>query len=712
MKLKDSLSFQNIQYEFRMKNLLLFSILVIAACNTSENINYDDWQVYLGDNMSSQYSGLDQINSENVTNLRVAWSYSSNDKHSGNRSQIQCNPLIIDGILYGTSAQLKLFALKGDTGEEIWTFDPFDGNYQSFGMGVNRGLMYFENGDKKRMFYSANQYLYSVDIADGTLDSGFGEGGKLDMKKGLGRDVDKLFLNSNSPGVIYGDLIIMGSRVSESTGAAPGHIRAFDVHTGEQKWMFKTIPHPGELGYDSWPKEAYQKSGGANVWAGFSLDEERGIVFCPTGSASFDFYGGDRHGSNLFANCILALDAKTGAYKWHYQTIHHDVWDKDLPAPPNLMTIMKEGKEVDVIAQITKNGFLFVLDRETGEPLYPIDEIEVPQSDLRGEKTSLTQPVPSGFPNYARTTMTEDDLADRNEEAYNYAKSIWEQSKPFHAFQPPSEEGTIIFPGFDGGGEWGGAAHDPVNDIMYINSSEMPWRTTMLEVRPQTKGESLYNIHCGSCHGAHFEGGEMFGNVPTLVNLKERLSVEQSTTIIKGGKGVMPSFAFIDDQNAEAIYNYINGMEIDEKTVVIDWPYPYRMRGYEKLYAPDGFPMIKPPWGQLTAIDMNKREISWQIPLGEHKKIAENGMTNTGTENYGGPIVTSGNIVFIAATSDEKIRAFDSRTGKELWSSDLPAAGYATPSTYSVNGKQYVVMACGGGKLRTKSGDSYVAFSL
>ena len=695
-----------------MRLLLLYFVFSFIACTSDSPKDFKDWDTYLSDHSSSQYSGLDQINAKNVASLNVAWTYSSNDKHEGNRSQIQCNPLIIDGILYGTSATLKLFALKADSGEELWVFDPYGGKFQGYGMGVNRGLMYYNGQDKRRLFFTADHYLYSVNLTDGTLDQTFGDEGKLDIKKGLGRDVDNLFLNSNSPGIIYEDLVIMGSRVSESTGAAPGHIRAFDVHTGEQKWMFKTIPHPGEIGYDTWPKEAYKKSGGANVWAGFSLDEERGIVYCPTGSASFDFYGGDRHGDNLFANCILALDAATGTYKWHYQTVHHDVWDKDLPAPPNLMTIKKDGKSVDVIAQITKNGLLYVLNRETGEPVYPIEEVEVPQSDLRGEKTSSSQPIPSGFPRYARTTLTKEDLADRNEDARNYAEAIWNDSKPFDLYQPPSEEGTIIFPGFDGGGEWGGAAHDSENGIMYINSSEMPWRAKMIEIRPETKGEGLYNIHCSSCHGANFEGGEMFGNVPSLVNLNEKLSMQESTSIIKNGKGVMPSFAYIDDENAKAIYNYINGLEKGKKTVNTDWPYPYRMRGYEKLYAPDGYPMIKPPWGQLTAIDMNKREIAWQVPLGEHKELSAQGVPLTGTENYGGPVVTAGGLVFIAGTSDERIRAFDSGTGQELWSADLPAAGYATPATYSVDGKQYVVIACGGGKLKTKSGDKYVAFSL
>lgn len=698
-----------------MKNLCILSLIFIISCTPNDAIEYnkENWSAYLGDKSSSQYSSLDQINVSNVSALKTAWTYSSKDKNENNRSQIQCNPLIVDGILYGTSAMLKLFALKAGTGEELWTFDPYDGGFSSFGMGVNRGLVHYQSEDKQRIFYSAGHHLYSINAATGQVDKSFGQEGRIDMKKGLGRDVDDLFLNSNTPGIIYKDLIIIGQRVSESRGAAPGHIRAFDVHTGEQIWMFKTVPHPGEKGYDTWPADAYLRIGGANVWAGFSIDEKRGTLYCPTGSASFDFYGGDRHGANLFANSILALDAGTGSYKWHFQTIHHDVWDKDLPAPPNLMTVHKDGKDIDVVSQITKNGLLYVLDRDTGKPLYPVEEIEVPQTDLKGEKTWPTQPLPTGFPRYARVQLTEDDLADRNEEAAAFAQTIWTESKPYHLFQPPSKEGTIIFPGLDGGGEWGGAAHDPKNGIMYINSSAMPWRMKMKEVEPQTKGEGLYSTYCVTCHGAQFEGGEMFGNVPSLINLKDRLSIPQVSEIVKKGKGVMPSFNHINDQGIAAIYDYINGMEeVSAKSKEESWPYPYRIQGYEKLYAPDGYPMIKPPWGQLTAVDMNKREIAWQTTLGEHKELTEKGMSLTGTENYGGPIVTAGGVIFIAGTMDEKIRAFDAKSGSVVWEADLPAAGYATPSTYTVDGKQYVVIACGGGKLKTKSGDTYVAFAL
>jgi len=375
------------------------------------------------------------------------------------------------------------------------------------------------------------------------------------------------------------------------------------------------------------------------------------------------------------------------------------------------MTIQKDGKSIDVVTQISKNGLLYVLDRDTGEPIYEIEEVEVPQSDLIGEQSWPTQPIPSVWPKFSRFQLTEDDLAVRSDSARAYALDIWQSSKPHHPFQPPSKEGTIIFPGYDGGGEWGGAAHDP-EGILYVNTNEMPWLNVMNPVKPSSRGEDLYLTHCANCHGIKLEGGELFGNVPSLVNLSDRLSLVETRSIIQNGKGVMPSFQMISDDDAVNIYNFINGLDQSSEKTESSWPYPYRMAGYKKLYAPDGYPMITPPWGQLTAIDMNSAEIKWQIPLGEHEELTEQGMPITGTENYGGPVVTAGDLIFIAATMDEKIRAFHKNTGELLWSYDLPAAGYATPATYMVNDVQYVVIACGGGKLGTKSGDEYVAFAL
>lgn len=698
--------------------MIRYTTIVVIICLffscKKEALKNTNWDHYLGDGESSHYSILDQIRLNNITELELAWEYSSEDVDPDDRSQIQCNPLVIDGTLYGTSARLKLFAIDAETGAHRWTMDPFEQEFGNFGMGVNRGLAWHSDSLGSRILYSAGSYVFAVDPLNGSLIESFGDSGKIDLHQGLGKDIHELFIVNNSPGIVYDDLIILGSRVSESTGAAPGHIRAFDVHSGEQKWIFHTIPHPGEFGYDTWPENAYLNSGGANVWAGFSIDRDRGIVYCPTGSASYDFYGGDRAGENLFANCILALNARTGERIWHYQTIHHDIWDRDIPSTPNLVRIKKEGKNRDAVAQITKNGLLFVLDRNTGEPLFSIDEVSAPKSQLEGEESWPTQPVPSRFPTFTRTTITEDDLAVRNEEARIFAKAIWESTNHESMFSPPSERGTIIFPGYDGGGEWGGAAYDKKNNDLIINSNVMPWRNIMDRVVPMAPGQQTYNTLCQNCHGKNFEGNQIYGNVPALQNLKNRMSVEETTALIRKGKGIMPGFQWIGEKQAKAVYDYING---DEDSNLVsnnsaDWPYPYQMRGYEKLYAPDGYPMITPPWGELVSMNLNEAKINWRIPLGEHEELTKKGMSITGTENYGGPIVTAGGLIFIASTMDEKIRAFNAKSGKELWSYKLPAAGYATPSTYAINGRQYVVIACGGGKLNSKSGDKYLAFAL
>ncbi len=686
-------------------------LLILMACQANPTNEDNNWSVYLGDHASSQFSPLADINASNVTQLKPAWTYNGDEAHPQNRSQIQCNPLVIDGVVYATTATLKLIALDGSSGELIWTFDPYDGEFSQFGMGVNRGLMW-HSGREHTLFYSAGKYVYAVNPSDGKMRKTFGIEGKINLQEGLSGD-SELSVFGNTPGVIYKDLIIMGGRVSESTKAAPGHIRAFDVSTGEQRWIFHTIPKPGEHGYDTWPENAYKEIGGANVWAGFALDEEHGIVYCPTGSAAYDFYGGDRHGENLFANCLLALDANTGNRIWHFQTIHHDMWDKDLPAPPNLLTLNKAGKEIPAVAQITKNGLLFVFNRLTGEPIYPIKEMPVPAARLKGEKAWPTQPVPTGFPIFSRYKLDDEDFAIRTTEANTFAESIWEET--FHEagpFEPLSETGTIIFPGYDGGGEWGGAAYDKEKGNLIVNSNEIPWRNIMDPVAPATEGENVYRVFCQNCHGNQLQGNSVYGNIPSLVKLENRITLEEATTIIKMGKGIMPAFSYLSDDKIKAVYQYINGEDDSEKTVDPNWPHPYIMRGYEKLYAPDGYPMIKPPWGQLTSIDMNEAKINWQVPLGNHDSLTIEGIDNTGTENYGGPIVTSGGLIFIAATMDEKIRAFDEASGAELWSHPLPAAGYATPATYAIDGKQYILIACGGGKLGTPSGDQWVAFSL
>lgn len=703
--------------------VLLLLLLCFQACK-EDTPQYVNWDTYLGDKQSSQYSPLTQIDKENVKNLKVAWTYNTGDAdREKNRTQIQCNSLIIDGILYGSSPKLKFFALNATTGKEIWTFDPFvDNEYKAFGMGVNRGLAYWTDGQQKRLLVTAGPYIYAINANTGKLIPNFGTNGKVDMHDGLDRNVDNLFINSNTPGIIYKDKLILGCRVSESggTGAVPGHIRAFNVHTGEQEWIFHTIPHPGEYGYETWPAGAWQYSGGANAWAGLSLDEEREMVFVPTGSASFDFYGGDRIGENLFANCLLALNANTGERKWHFQTVHHDIWDRDLPAPPNLVRVNHNGKEIDAVAQITKSAYIFLFDRETGEPLFPIEEVPTPPSTLEGESAWPTQPIPVKPPRFSRNRVLQKDLTTRTPEANAYARKIWEKASEGEHFTPLDENGTFVFPGLDGGGEWGGAAFEPSSGNLIINASEMPWvlslsKSEKIANNNIPKGKSIYNAFCLSCHGKDLQGGDMFGAVPSLKNLKERLNKQEITQILQNGKGTMPSFSFLPKDQINAIAAFLLEAPDAEKVKEEDndtWPYPYYFDGYTRFQDLEGYPAITPPWGTLNAINLNTGEISWKVTLGEYPELVAEGMDPMGSESYGGPVVSESGLIFMAGTLDEKFRVFDSKDGNLLFETNLPAAGFATPSIYAVNGKQYIVIACGGGKLGKKSGDAYVAFSL
>ncbi len=678
----------------------------------------NEWPVYLGDKASSQYSTLNQITPENVSQLEVAWEFHSGDASPIGSTQIQCNPIMVGGVLYGTTPGVKAFALDAATGKQIWAFNPFFDEDSLSPLGTNRGVVYWKKGEEERILFSANEWLYSLDVKTGQPDLQFGRAGRVNMKNGLGRDGKDLFVISNTPGIVFEDNLIMGTRVSESTGAAPGFIRAYHIPSGELRWVFHTIPQPGEEGYDTWPEGAWAYTGGANAWAGMALDEKRGVVYVPTGSAAFDFYGGDRHGKNLFANCILAIDAKTGLKKWHYQTVHHDMWDRDLPAPPNLVTVTIAGKRHDAVAQVTKSGLIFVLDRDTGEPLFPVDEIAVKPSDLTGEAAWPTQPVPRKPAPFARQVFTEDLITQRTPEAHAYVKQKWATTRTGERFIPPSKEGTIIFPGFDGGAEWGGAAFDPETGLLYVNANEMPWILTMVENQASSTasaGRQLYTTYCAACHGTDRQG-DPAGVFPKLFGLNAKFTPSSLVTFIGQGKGVMPAFAGqINEESRRALATYLLDLDKTESPEAlpegVKLP-PFSHTGYNRFLDQDGYPAITPPWGTLTAIDLGAGEIRWQVPLGNIEEVSGPNGTPTGTENYGGGVVTAGGLVFIAASKDGYFRAFDKQSGKELWKYKLPAGGYATPAVYAVNGRQYVVIACGGGKMGTPSGDAYIAFAL
>lgn len=700
------------QTHHRLFIQLIIYIVILNSCSSNtydESQQFINWDTYHGDVTASHYSALDQINKENAHQLELAWIYRSGDFDE--RSQIQNNPIIVNGILFTTSPLLRVIALDAATGKEIWSFDPFS---ESSGSGVNRGLTYH----KDRLLFTAGEWLYAIDAETGQLISSFGDGGRVSLKEGLDRDLTDLEVIATSPGIIYEDLLILGSRVSEGKVAAPGHIRSFDVNTGEQKWIFHTIPHPGEFGYETWPKEAYQTVGGANAWAGLSLDPQSGIVYVPTGSPSFDFHGGNRHGDNLFGNSLIALNAKTGERVWHFQTINHDLWDRDLPAQANLLTVNHEGKRIDAVAQVTKHGLIFLFDRKTGEPLFEIEERPVPPSQLVNEQTAKSQPYPVKPPPFSRQTFSEELISEVLPDS---KASVLEKIKGAnygHKFTPPSTNGTVIYPGFDGGADWGGAAVDPDSGMLYVNASEMAWLHTMVPLEQTTEidalGRTTYMQYCMACHGADLSGQQHV--FPSLVNLGERVSRSESLELIKNGKGRMPGFQQIPENELTALLDFIyedkHSNSSNSSQVNTDDPIPYTFTGYRKLLDANGYPAVKPPWGTLNAIDLNKGEIKWQISFGTYPELIDQGIPATGSESYGGPVSTAGGLLFIAGTPDKRFKIYDKHTGTLLWEYELPFAGYATPATYMIDGKQYVVIAAGGGKLGSESGDAYLAFAL
>jgi len=704
----------------------------LYSCKQSTDTSYTSWPQYKGSNENIHYSSLTQVDTGNVTQLQVAWEYHTRDADTANHSQIQCNPIVVDGILYGVSPQLKLFAINAQTGQEKWQFNPFDslvGNKRSFfNMNNARGVTYWTDGaNDKRIFYTAGSDLHCINAITGKLVNEFGNKGKIDLHNDLDRDVKDLFVTSTSPPIIFNNLLIIGTRVDEGQHAAPGHIRAYDTRTGKRQWIFHTIPHPGELGYDTWTdSNAYKYVGGANAWSGFSLDKKRGIVFACTGSASYDFFGGKRLGNNLFGNCILALDAATGKRIWHFQSVHHDVWDRDIPSPPALVTITKNGKKTDAVAVTTKSGFVFVLERETGKPVFDIEERAVPgNTDLTGEALSPTQPFPTKPAPFMRQLVTEKDINPLlPDSSYQEVKKRLAGYKSDNMFNPPSIQGTVVFPGLDGGAEWGGPSFDPQTGILYINANEMAWVIQAIPVTAKATAENyseagrrLYQANCMTCHGPQKKGS---GNYPSLIGINKKYSGASFDTLLQSGRRMMPAFRQLNTTERKAIASFV--LDNNEGTKPFtdsskqkndaQFAVPYTITGYNKFVSREGYPAIAPPWGSLNAIDLNTGEYVWKKVLGNDPEFSMGSKTSTGAENYGAPVVTAGGLLFIAASKDGKFRAFNKATGALLWETTLPAPGYATPAVYELNGKQYIVIACGGGKMKTTSGDSYIAFAL
>ncbi len=690
-----------------------------CGLGSSADKNADrDWPIYGGTPENNHFSPLKQINRKNVKGLQVAWSFDTEETGG-----LQTSPIEVNGVLYGITPTQKIFAVDAANGKLLWKFDSGIKGTQP-----DRGLSFWSDGKESRIIAGVMNFVYTLDAVTGKPVPTFGKDGRIDLREDLGRNPAEQVIYLTSPAVIYKDLMIVGGRESETLPAAYGDIRAYEVLTGKLRWAFHTIPRPGEFGYDSWPKGAWKSSGAANNWTGMTLDRNTGIIYIPTGSAAFDFYGGDRLGDDLFANCLLALNAETGERIWHFQGVHHDLWDRDFPTPPILVTLNHQGQKMEALAQNTKQGFVFLFDRSNGKPIFPLDCREYPASDVPGETAAQQQCLPTKPAPYARQRLTEDLLTNRTPQMHQWALDRFRTFRSEGQFVPfTTAKETVIFPGLDGGAEWGGQAVDPDTGIMYVNANDIAWTGRLAKTTPEeaqrNSPKGTYTSQCSVCHGEKMAGSPPA--IPSLLEARQRLSSDQIASTIKNGKGRMPGFGNLSDEQITALVSYVvsGGTSIqlennESKEVISAGPLlpvmPYHFTGYLRFYDPDGYPAVAPPWGTLNAINLNTGEYVWKHPFGEYPELAAQGMKSTGTENYGGPLVTAGGLLFIGATNyDKKFHAFDKATGKLLWETTLPFAGNATPITYQVKGRQYVVIAAGGGKdLKSKSGGVYVAFAV
>ena len=682
---------------------ILLNVTAMAALSAAAE---RDWPAYGGGPAGIRYSDLTQITRANVHLLQVAWSYDTADGAGDPQTQ----PILAGGVLYGVTPRHKAVALDGATGKLLWTFD--SGLPAS---GPNRSVVYWTDGREARVFLAVRSYLYALDAHTGKAIAEFGRDGRIDLREGLGREPEKQSIALTSPGIIYEDLLIVGGRTPEALPSPLGDIRAFDVRTGKLRWSFHTIPRPGEYGYDTWPKDAWTYTGSANNWAGMAVDRTRGILYVPTGSAASDFYGADRVGDDLFADTLLALKADTGERIWHFQGVRHDIWDRDFPAPPCLVTVKRGGRKVDAVAQATKQGWVYLFDRVSGQPLFPIEYRHYPASDVAGEVAAETQLLPLRPAPFARQQLTADLLTDRTPAAHAWALEQFQRFRGGGQFQPLTVgKQTVVFPGFDGGAEWGGQAFDPQTALFYVNANDLAWTGSLEETNSGNSARRLYQTNCANCHGDDRSGAPP--QIPALTGLAGRKTPREIAATIRQGAGRMPAFPNLSPAAVAAVAQFVldgESKELAGAGAPASTP-AYRFTGYRKFLDPDGYPAVKPPWGTLSAIDLNTGKYAWKAPLGEYPALAAQGVKGTGSENYGGPIVTKGGLVFIAATNfDRKFRAFDKSTGALLWETTLPFAGNATPITYELGGRQYVVIYATGGKAGGGPvGGVYMAFAL
>jgi quinoprotein glucose dehydrogenase len=684
---------------------ILFAAGVFAA---SAPPPYTTWSDYGGSADSMQYSALKQIDKANVGHLELAWSYPV----PGTTGRFGFNPLIVDGTMYVLGKDNAVVALDATTGKEIWTH-PVEGRP------TDRGINYWENKDRsdRRLIFSASGNLQEVNARTGITINTFGDDGKVNLRDGSPRREGS---PTGTPGRVFENLILMGSAPGESYGSAPGDLRAFDVHTGKMAWIFHTIPHPGEFGYDTWPKDAWTYVGGNNTWGEISIDEKRGIGYFPTGSPTADFYGADRIGADLFGDCLIAIDLRTGKRLWHFQAVHHDLWDYDLTTGPKLLTVRHNGKMVDVVAQATKFGFLYVFNRVTGEPLWPIEERPVPKSDVPGEEAYPTQPFPTMPPPFTRQRFTVKDINPYVDDAEKERlKNLLLNARNEGLFTPPSTRNTIDMPGELGGSNWGGAAADPRTGWMYVRSNDAPTMHILSQrqrvrvpegATPEQRGFALFAEHCEQCHGADRKG----------VGSPKDLGADGFFKAVRNGGGQMPGFpeSTLNKADVDALAAYILNPEAGALPMPgrggrggggggrnqAPPPPPGQTRYYTPygtLNANNGLPAIGPPWSELTAYDLNRGTIAWQVPLGSVPSLAAKGIKDTGTYHptRNGLVVTEGGVIFVGAWSDRTIYAYDKDTGKLLWAQRLDSNPEGIPAVYEVAGREYVAFTARTGKV-------------
>ncbi len=675
------------------------------------------WAEYGGSADSAQYSDLSQINRENVKRLRVLWRCSTGDSR-----EYLFNPIVVHGVMYVLAKENSILALDAKTGKELWVHET-DPNTTLI---THRGINYWESpdGSERRLLFACNNILQAIDARTGKRIVHFGRDGGVDLREGLGRDPKTLTLvQSTTPGKIFGNLLILGSATNEEYSSGPGDIRAYDVRDGKLVWTFHTIPHRGEYGYKTWPADARKTVGGANAWSELTLDTSQGIVFVPTASPKYNFYGADRTGSNLFGNCLLALDARTGRRLWHFQMVHHDIWDYDNATAPKLLTVTHDGVKVNVVIQVNKEGFVWVFERDTGKPLWPIEERPVPKSDMPGEVTSPTQPFPLKPPPFARQAFHAEDLnpyiADPDERAQLLA-SI-RNARNEGIFTPPGTRDTIEMPGNNGGANFGGAAVDPRTGKLYVVSKDLPAmlklqlsEPTQLQAAtsPEGKGHAVFVSNCQLCHGADRRGQPP--GTPSLVEITDKLNADQIKSIVRHGKAQMPAFPRLSEEEVSDLLSYLQHPDaagaIEDARVDAaghTWlPGPPSKLHYKTpfgfMFVSSGLPAISPPWTTLTAYDLNTGNIEWRVPLGEVPELAARGIHNTGSQfPKVGPVVTAGGLIF-AGTRDQKFRALDTRTGKELWEFELSAGIEGMPAIYQLDGREYIVV-CASARSSTRT---------